>query len=291
MGADTKIPWATHTFNPWWGCVHHGPECASCYACAWAKRTGHDVWGPDKPRRFFGEKHWREPLKWNDAAEKSGVRARVFVASMSDLYERLPDGHPQIQEMNWARDRLHALIEATSWLDWMLLTKRIENVEEMSPEHWVKNGFPVNVWIGTTAGTQKSADERVPILCRIPAAVRFISVEPMLEPIDLDVKGCDAVFSREAVIEDSMRGPIAMNRDQAEAVVHYPQIHLVIAGCEKVGNKPGRPMKDEWVRSLRAQCEAAGVAFFLKQAERDGRVVAMPELDGHVHDAMPEVPR
>lgn len=121
MAKNSSIEWTDHTFNPWWGCAGVSPGCDNCYAEAWAKRVGEDIWGARKPRRFFGEKHWCEPLKWNDEAQKQGHRRRVFCASMADVFELRSDLDP------W-RDRLWVLIDQTPWLDWLLLTKRPQDI-------------------------------------------------------------------------------------------------------------------------------------------------------------------
>lgn len=178
MGTTTKISWTDHTFNPWWGCERVSPACRFCYAEAFAKRTGHPVWGADAPRRFFGEKHWAEPLKWNRAAEAEGRPHRVFCASMADVFEDRRD-------LDESRARLFELIEATPWLRWQLLTKRPERVTSLVPAHWITGNWPGNAWIGTTVEDQERADERLPHLVAIPAPVRFLSCEPQLGRITL----------------------------------------------------------------------------------------------------------
>ena len=175
MAKNSRIEWTNHTFNPWWGCVKVSPACKHCYAESWSKRVGQDVWGVGSPRRFFGEKHWSEPLRWNADAQKSGRRARVFCASMADVFEDRRDLDP------W-RKRLWQLIAATPWLDWLLLTKRPEAVMRLAP--W-KTDWPENVWMGTTVEDQRRAGERLPVLEAIPAVVRFISAEPLLGAVDL----------------------------------------------------------------------------------------------------------
>src|SRR5215831_14997448 len=114
MAENSKIEWTDHTFNPWWGCTKVSPACEHCYAEAWAKRVGQQVWGPKSLRRTFGDKHWHEPVKWNRDAEKSDVRRRVFCASMADVFEKRKDLDAQ-------RIRLWGLIESTPALDWLLL--------------------------------------------------------------------------------------------------------------------------------------------------------------------------
>jgi protein gp37 len=221
MGEGTKIEWTDHTFNPWWGCQRVSPGCEHCYAEAFAKRTGSAVWGPTAPRRFFGDKHWAEPLKWNAAAAKEGVRRRVFCASMADAFEDRP-------ELVEPRSRLWALTTETSHLDWLPLTKRPENILDMVPERW-RSGFPPNIWMGTTVEDVKRK-ERIDHLRRVPAAVRFLSIEPQIEDLGaIDLTG----------------------------------IHWVIVGGESGGG--ARPFDLAWARSLVEQCRAAGVAVFVKQ--------------------------
>lgn len=227
MGQNSSIEWTHHTFNPWWGCLKVSPGCEHCYALTLSKRFGHDIWGPAKTtsRRTFGEKHWAEPLKWNAEARTNNHRKRVFCASMADVFE----DHPQVYD---ARLRLFNLIDETPNLDWLLLTKRPENIMGMLDD-WAVH-FPQNIWIGTSCEDQQRADERIPHLLKVPARVRFLSCEPLLGPIKLD----------------------PWNGGHAD-------IHWVIAGGE---SGPGaRPMHPDWARSLRDQCSAAGVAFHFKQ--------------------------
>jgi protein gp37 len=175
MGKNSKIEWTHHTFNPWWGCTRVSAACKHCYAEAWAKRVGKQIWGPKAPRRFFGDTHWAGPWKWNQEAGKRGERARVFCASMADVFEARRDLNP------W-REKLWALIEGTPQLDWLLLTKRPERILQTVP--W-KAEWPQNVWIGTTVEDQESAELRLPHLARVPAVVRFISAEPPLSELSI----------------------------------------------------------------------------------------------------------
>lgn len=222
MARNSKIEWTNHTFNPWWGCVKVSPACKHCYAESWAKRVGQDVWGPKSSRRFFSDKHWAEPLKWNAEAALTGEPARVFCASMADVFEDRP-------ELDTWRSRLWDLIAATPSLDWLLLTKRPENVATMVP--WGDN-WPKNVWLGTTVETQEWADERLPHLASLPAAVRFISAEPLLGPVN---------------IEPWLGG----------------SLQWIITGGES-GTR-ARPSSPSWFRDLLNQCMAADVAFHFKQ--------------------------
>jgi protein gp37 len=134
---DSGIEWTTHTFNPWWGCSKVSPGCLNCYAEALANRFSGDIWGRGKPRRTFGDKHWAQPLKWNADARCSGRRAKVFCASMADVFD------PEAPAAE--RQKLWRLIEQTPWLDWQLLTKRPELIADCLPEAWLQQARP-NVW-------------------------------------------------------------------------------------------------------------------------------------------------
>ena len=141
MGIVTKIEWCDHTFNPWWGCTQVSPLCERCYAMMLdARWFGRTHWGSHAPRRYFDDAHWRQPLKWDRMAQAAGQRRRVFCASMADVFDkRWPAG---------VRPRLWGLIRRTPNLDWLLLTKRPENVAPDLPPDW-KGGWP-NVMLGVT---------------------------------------------------------------------------------------------------------------------------------------------
>lgn len=221
MAKNSRIEWTNHTFNPWWGCVKVSPACKHCYAESWAKRVGQKVWGINADRRFFGDKHWAEPLKWNAVAEADGQRARVFCASMADVGEDRRDLDPH-------RERLWELIEATPYLDWLVLTKRPEVLIDLVP--WQGN-WPANVWAGTTVESQEYAEERLPALAKIPAQVRFISAEPLLGPVDI--------------------------KPWAES------LHWVITGGES--GPHARPSSPSWFKQLLNDCMAHDIPFHFKQ--------------------------
>lgn len=244
MAQDSKIEWTDHTFNPWWGCQRVSPGCEHCYAETLAHRYNFRVWGPAKTteRRAMSKGYWHQPLKWDKAAREAGKRARVFCASMADVFE----DHPQVE--GWRAD-LWDLIRLTPSLDWLLLTKRPENVLRMAPESWL-GGFPDNVWVGTSCEDQRRADERIPHLLRVPSRVHFLSCEPLLGPVDLS-----PWMSFEGTYEKA---------EWLLAKYHSSQpIDWVICGGE---SGPGaRPMHQRWARILRDQCQAAGIAFHFKQ--------------------------
>lgn len=247
MSKDTKIEWCDHTFNPWWGCtkVPGDPACHNCYAEAWAKRTGHTIWGDRKPRRELSESHWRGPLRWNASAEKRGVRERVFCASMADVFE-------DRQDLRESRDRLRNLIADTPHLDWLLLTKRPENIGLMA-------NIPANVWLGVTAVTQRHYDERIPILLKHPAAVHFVSMEPIMEPIDM------------------------MLDLQAKS---HPHVEWVIFGGES--GPRARLCATAWIEHGVKQCRTAGVAPFVKQLGAKSDLVGLSSIKGGDMSEFPE---
>ena len=226
MAKNSHIEWTNHTFNPWWGCHKVSPACDNCYAETWAKRVGQTLWGQRATRRFFGDTHWQEPLKWNRDASAEGTRARVFCASMADVFERRA-------ALKNERARLWNLIDKTPNLDWLLLTKRPQHVLSMAP--W-GNDWPPNVWIGTSIENQRLAELRLPFLLALPAAIRFLSCEPLLGPLDLR-----PWFNRHG----------------------YHPIDWVIAGGES--GPQSRPMHPNWVVELMHQCQSAKVPFHFKQ--------------------------
>lgn len=259
----TKIEWTAtidadgtvhpgYTFNPWRGCskVHAG--CTNCYAEREAKRfpLNRGEWGPMGTRVKASDDMWRQPEKWNEAAAAAGVRKRVFCASLADVFEDWggaisdhkgnqlftnPDGKVSTKGLGRAlsmgelRDELFKLIDATPWLNWMLLTKRPENVRPMWPDYKRRE----NVWLGTSPCDQATADKYVPELLKLRdlTPVLFLSAEPLLGPID---------FGKRLACID-----------------------WLIAGGES--GPHARPMHPDWVRSIRNQCHDACVPFLFKQ--------------------------
>lgn len=237
MGANSNIEWTHHTFNPWIGCVKVSPACKNCYAETYDQRWNEGAhWGPNTPRRRTTKANWKKPIAWNKQCAAQGIRQRVFCASLADVFE----DHPDLQPM---REDLWKLIEATPHLDWLLLTKRPENVNTMFPPL-----LPDNVWIGTTVENQEQANKRIPELIKIPAAVRFLSCEPLLGPVDINAK---TVFGND------------VQRTQSFLNGSNPYIDWVIAGGESGPN--ARPSHLDWILSLRDQCMAAEIPFFFKQ--------------------------
>jgi protein gp37 len=264
MGETTKIAWCDHTFNAWWGCTKVSAGCQKCYADTFSKRVGYGdrlptIWGADAERRTFGEKHWREPLKWNAAAAKAGKRARVFCSSMADVFEDRRD-------LDSERAKLWPLIGETPWLDWQLLTKRPENMVELAPASW-RAGWPANVWAGTTVEDQERAEKRIPILADVPARVRFLSCEPLLGAVDLR-RAMWPVHAQWPARFDSPEAARAAGAEvtyhrQALVSAHARFVDWVIIGGE---SGPGaRPFHLEWARQILRDCQRSGTAAFMKQ--------------------------
>lgn len=246
MGENSGIEWTDNTFNPWIGCTRVSPACDACYAEAWASRFGTAEWGPGKPRKLTSEKNWNLPLKWDQEAEKSGTRRRVFCASLADVFDNEVD--PE-----W-RERLWKLIAATPHLDWLLLTKRVGNVPKMLPATW-GSGWR-NVWLGITVANQEEANRDIPKLLDVPARIRFLSMEPLLGPVDLTW----LVEQRDADGEPSV-ATVALPNPKEPTGKNY--LDWVIVGGES--GRDARPMHPDWARSLRDQCVAAGVPYLFKQ--------------------------
>lgn len=252
MGKDSKIEWTHHTFSPWEGCTKVSPGCANCYAESTNKRWGRDNWGKGKPRLLRSPAYWNQPYKWDAAAKIKGERHRVFCASVADVFDaEAPPG---------ALNALWTTIKATPHLDWLLLTKRPERIQGSLPYDW-GTGWS-NVWLGTSVEDQKRAEERIPILARVPARIRFLSCEPLLGPIDV-------------------RGLLVETRESGRR----RDIHWVICGGES--GRGARPMDLAWARSLRDQCQETGTAYFMKQV--GSRAALVTSKGGSEADIPPDL--
>ena len=269
MAENSGIEWTHHTFNPWIGCTKVSAACDYCYAEAWdnrfaSKQGSH--WGPHAPRRRT--KTWGNPVKWNRQAREKGIRYRVFCASLADVF----DNHKSI-DPQWRAD-LWKLIEDTPHLDWLLLTKRPQNIKRFIPNRW-HNGLPTNVWLGTTVENQEEAERRIPHLMSVPAKVHYLSCEPLLGAVDLSdflAWGCSA--------------PSCPCETESECKDNG--LSWVITGGESGTNY--RPANPDWFRFLRDQCASAGVPFLFKQWEGKNQKEIKAkgrQLDGVVHDGYP----
>jgi protein gp37 len=229
MSKNSSIEWTHHTFNPWWGCTKISAGCDNCYAANLSKRYhSEEIWGPHAKRRFMSHAHWDTPIAWNNEAKARRQRERVFCASMADVFEVRHD-------LARHRLRLLNLIAGTRNLDWLLLTKRPHSIKKLLPLGYQ---FPRNVWLGVSVEDQERADKRIPYLQAFPTpAVRFLSCEPLLGPIDI--------------------------RRYLQPGRNGVRIDWVICGGES--EHGARPMNPEWAEHLLAQCQEAGVPFFFKQ--------------------------
>lgn len=234
MSDQTTISWTDHTFNIVWGCAKVSPGCKHCYAEQIALRyAGKEskLWRGE--RATSSAAYWRKPLTWNRRAEKKGQPARVFCSSMSDVFE----DHPTVAA---EREKLWPLMRSTPWLDWQLLTKRPENIAAALPPDW-DEGYP-NVWLGTSVESREY-EWRAWKLALVPAVIRFLSIEPLIEEVDPEV-------------------------------VYFAD--WVIVGGES--GKGFRPMDPYWAYRIQYECGAKGIPFFMKQqADRyPGRTDKLP---------------
>lgn len=333
MADTTNIEWADSTWNPWIGCSAVSPGCDNCYAADWAKRYGRDFSERTKTA------DWAKPKRWNAApffqcssCGKRGdglqfglggqgqatplcpsctshdilpARRRVF-PSLCDPFDN------QVPEV-W-RAQLFALIMETPNIDWLLLTKRIGYAHKLIGGFHSVPLLP-NIWLGAAIVNQAEADRDIPKLLDIPARVRFLSMEPLLGPVNLtrlphEDGGSGDALAGEVWVETWLDD--AGTQRQRCAVGEYGRLDWVIVGGESGPN--ARPMSPEWARSLRDQCRAAGVPYLFKQwgewipmlGQAEGlpvrNKIAMPDgwvmgfagkkatgrlLDGQLHDAWP----
>lgn len=297
MGANSKIEWTTHTFNPWWGCIRVSPACDHCYAESFAKRCGfndpetlrtHDyaaaavaraagkfpIWGKGTRRRLFKPGHWDKLLGLARAATE---RERVFCGSMCDIMEDFTAaGVPvdQLPELETARKLTwHAVEHTADWFDWLLLTKRPQNFRRFLPPSWLREPRP-NVWGMTTVESPEYL-WRYAELCRVPFVVRGLSVEPLLAKLDLGFRrselgqrewymACPVCGGSGSIeVPGGGRACHACYEETYGGTGQLPLPNWVIVGGES--GHGARPMHPDWVRSLRDQCVAAGVAFHFKQ--------------------------
>lgn len=262
MGQNSAIEWTDHTFNPWVGCTMN----------------------------------WKHPLRWDRDARLAGIRQRVFCASLADVFDNEVPAR-------WRAD-LFRLIRSTPNLDWLLLTKRIGNAAAMIERalvdgHLLTSREPAwpwpNVWVGATVVTQEEAVRDVPKLLQVPARGRFLSIEPMLGPINLQriVLG-----TGHASFGEIKHINLTINALRPTISFNWPGLDWIIAGGESGAH--ARPTHPDWIRALRDQCKASGVPFLFKQwgewaptegdsvqVTRVGKKAAGRALDGRTWDEFP----
>jgi len=258
----TSIEWTDASWNPIVGCTEVSPGCANCYAARLAAtRLRHvseyetlaesisDSPNERKNPRWTGEVRFlperlEEPLHWRKPR-------KIFVCDMGDLF------HEKVTDQ-WLF-AVFGVMGGASQHTFQVLTKRPERMQRFLNMPIIKEKFlrafsrwPLpNVWLGVSVENQHFADERIPLLLQTPAAVRWISCEPLLGPVDL-------------------RAPTEFVRPWLDKGIDW-----VVCGGESGPN--ARPMHPDWARSLRDQCQAAGVPFFFKQW---GEWAPMGEIDG-----------
>lgn len=289
MSENSKIEWTDHTFNPWEGCQKVGPGCDHCYAETRNARFAGGTainWGPGAPRRRTSASNWHAPVLWNNRARREGRRDRVFCASLADWADNAVP-------IEWLVDLLE-VVRTTPHLDWLMLTKRIGIVlQRLQEAHsWVLDNWPAvdaqplsqwltdwlecgspptNVWLGATIVDQEEADRDIPKLLRVPAHRRFLSMEPLLGPVDLKVyhdwlgRSEGGMWCPDCPEHGVGIDPAEHAHCLGEVVdaAPYEGIDWVIVGGE---SGPGaRPMSPDWARTLRDQCKTAGVPFLFKQ--------------------------
>lgn len=277
MGSDSKIKWTDDTVNGWWGCAKVSPACTNCYAEGWAKRTGHDVWGLSADRRIRVDAAISELHRIAARGDREGRPRRVFLHSMSDIFEDRAD---LLDARAKEFDALHAINKDRVRLIPLLVSKRAE----FMASEIQRLGLPRGAWVGCTVEDQQRADERIPHLLRIPAVVRFLSVEPMLGPVNLSA--VQSVENGREYTYSALRGWVRHD----DGLDFCQRLQWVIAGCESSGGRLGkRPTDRAWLRSLRDQCDMANVPFFLKQSDVGGELVHGPELDGRTWQEVPDV--
>ena len=237
MAVVTKISWSEHTWNPWRGCTRVSEGCRHCFMFSEQKRYGHD------PRIVVRTKTWGDPIKWQRGAADAGRLETVFTCSWSDWFHADADG--------W-RDEAWEVIRNCPNLQFQVLTKRADRIADHLPTDW-GDGYQ-NVWLGVSVEDEHSL-RRLPHLLAVPARVKFVSAEPLLEPINFRP--------------------------------YLYGIDWLIAGCESKGPGLGRECQLDWLRDLRDQCRESGTAYFLKQAAVNGKLDKTSILDGELWRELP----
>lgn len=277
----TTIAWAHYTRNFWEGCTRVSLGCDRCYAADRDRRFHKSAhWGTGAPRLPHLLTAWNEIALWNRGAAKAGERRRVFINSLSDFFDN---------EVPWIwRWIAWRVIRQCSNLDFILVTKRIGNVPKMLPGDW-GDGYP-NVWLVITVVNQEEADRDVPKLLGIAARVRGLSCEPLLGPITIpgfcsQTSWCPICH---AIVADSLAVPHEATHevssfdefDPARHCMDVPaKLQWVITGGES--GRGARYFDVEWARDIREQCQASGVAFFLKQMGRAPRCSGITAPGAH----------
>ena len=261
----TKIEWTDAVWNPVTGCTPVSPGCQNCWARRMAQRQkGRNGYPVDEPFRVTVHRNRLvEPLRWRKSR-------RVFVCSMGDLF------HEDVPDL-FISEVFKVMLDCWPRHVFQVLTKRPQRMAAWFAGFYGNQKPSTNVWLGVTVEDQERADERIPVLLKIPAVMRFVSYEPALGAVDLR-RYLYSDYDK-AAMDNQLLTPIKG--------FNYAKVNWVIAGCESGPKR--RPAPAHWFRNVRRQCEAAGVPFFLKQLVIDDELIKMPDLDGRVWDQVPEV--
>lgn len=288
MAENSGIEWTHHTFNPWRGCTKISAGCAHCYAETLSRRNPRvlGVWGPRGTRAIATEAYWQLPLTWDAEAKAAGERRRVFCASLADVFEGR-DTMPRewLDAVEQARARLFRTIDSTPHLDWLLLTKRPQNIGRMwHSRSWIEpsgrtwgRSEPTavrfrrdNVWLGSSVEDQAAVGRIDELLeWRDLAALLFLSIEPLLEPVQLPVVHDSGEDMDE---QERFEWGLPATRIGGKGAA----IDWAIIGQESRGKAAGRTCDLACVRSLVRQCRVSSTAVYVKQIHIAGRVSGEP---------------
>jgi protein gp37 len=308
MASD--IEWTDEVWNPIVGCNHVSPGCEHCYAA----RMAHRGMTPNHRGLTVVTKHgprWNGQVRCLSEILDRPLKLRkprtVFVNSMSDLFhEKVPFEFIASVFGVMAATPHHQYVVLTKrdprkWFEWInkkttrgnkpdftVQCEALGVLKDKFPLHGIKGTVKCQPWplpnvaLGCSCENQEQADRRIPWLLQTPAACRFISVEPMLGPIDFTHMDAESSGSKEYCVINALTG---RQTDMGRPCPDVPKVDAIICGCES--GPRARPMDEDWARSLRDQCVESGTNFFYKQAKRDGKLVSMPELDGRVWNQLP----
>ncbi len=236
MAENSKISWCDHTVNLWWGCTKVHTGCKNCYAEALSNRFGDNIWGEDKARKRI-KSAFKDLDKYQKQAEKLGIKYKIFIGSMMDIFEEskpLLNPTDEFKTTGDLRQELFRRITKRIYYDdliFLFLTKRPRNILGMIPDWW-SYGWP-NIWFGTSVSDEETTKYAYQLQNSLKFQNLFLSIEPQIEFIeDIDLKGID----------------------------------WVIQGGESGINK--RPFDIQWAYQMYRMCKFYGVPYFFKQIDK-----------------------
>jgi protein gp37 len=259
MAENSGISWTHNTWNPWVGCDKVAPECAHCYIGRILPKQRREAWGT-----VYRTDTWESPWWWEQDCIRTGTAKRVFTCSLSDFFHAKADP--------WRREAW-TIIKGTPHLAWLILTKRPELIEARLPHDW-GNGYP-NVWLGVSTGCRRTLN-KMDTLRRIPATVRWISAEPLIEDISADIN-LDGFHWVVAGGESGAGNEYLWNPDADWK-----------SELKDVNGR--RTMRPEWAVNLRNKVKAAGLPFMFKQVTNPISGYGYNALDGKDWHEFPHPP-